>query len=253
MSKQFLLNSLLVSFLATIVFFSCKKNELSEFQNIDTIVLSGTVRLCNNAPAGEFVHIKVYDIANRVVATTFTNAESQFSIKTNIKPAKILISYISGEQKTIKNITSLNLGVITLNCANKTESDNQYIIDGDGFNNLNVSFSEEWFYADTLGINTDIYYMNMNNDYYPMNSSLNFSIANSTSVWGTGQQAIFGMYITIESGAGAKYYVPDSGTTVITNNTATEIRGTFSGVVKNRETNTLANISNGKFRARKIQ
>ncbi|MCU0440125.1 MAG: hypothetical protein MUC49_19730 [Raineya sp.] len=253
MLKQTLLKSLFVSFLAIIVFSSCKKNELSEFQSSKSIVISGVVKLCNNTPVGAFTHIKAYDIADRVVATTFTNSESQFSITTSVRPVKIVITHISGEQKTIKNITSLNLGVITLNCVVNTNENNQYTINGDGFDNLNVSSSEDLLYADTLGINTDIYYVNMNNNYYPMNSVLNFSIANPTSIWGTRQHVTLGMYITIENGADAKYYVPVSGETIITNNTATEIQGIFSGVVKNRETNVLANISNGKFRARKIQ
>ena len=49
----------------------------------------------------------------------------------------------------------------------------------------------------------------------------------------------------------SKIYRPVSGITVITSNTAREVQGTYSGVVRNTQTNVTATITAGKFRARK--
>ncbi|MCU0440126.1 MAG: carboxypeptidase-like regulatory domain-containing protein [Raineya sp.] len=214
------------------------------FQN--AVVVSGTVNLCNNTPAGEFAHIKVYDANNNYVLGTFTNVSSQFSFVSCGLPAKIIISNISGEEQTITNLVSGNLGTITLNCSN-ANNDNEYFINGDGFNNLKVVYTDA--NLPVVSDSSAVYFLGTYTP--PMYSNHVFSTTSTT--WGVVSldQLKIGMNIQVASSGTQKAYEPVSGQTVITSNTATEIRGTFSGVVKNKQTNALASIYNGKFRAKK--
>lgn len=213
------------------------------FQN--AVVISGTVNLCNNTPAGEFAHVKAYDANNKYIFGTFTDVNSKFSLVSCGMPAKIIISNISGEEQTITNLVSGNLGTITLNCSN-ANNDNEYFINGDGFNNLKVVYTDA--NLPTVSDST-VYFLSTYTA--PMYNNHVFSATSTT--WGSAviYQSKLGMNIQVESSGIQKSYEPVSGTTVVTSNTATEIKGTFSGIVKNKQTNVLASIYNGKFRARK--
>lgn len=218
----------------------------SLFQTLTPVTISGTVNLCNNTPVGEYAHIKAYDVSNNYIWGAFTDANSQFSIVSCTMPAKIVISNISGEQQTITNLISGNLGTITLNCSN-ANNDNEYFINGDGYNNLRVVYTDA--NLPMVSDSSAVYFLSTYTP--PMYSNHVFSSTSTT--WGVTSidQLKIGMNIQVASSGIQKSYEPVSGQTVITSNTATEIRGTFSGVVKNKQTNALASIYNGKFKARK--
>jgi len=221
----------------------------------DAKTFTGKVYLCNNTPAGELIQVRAYNIDNIYLGGTSTNTNSEFTMVTCGAISKLLITHISGESKILINPSQGNLGNIILECPN-VPFDNEFTINGDGFNNLKIVDPnlDLPIVSDSTGFDyyrVDRWISSVNYKFVFKNSNVNndWGIDTNTYWWG-----ITGLTLTIResnSNNNYKFYNPVSGTTVITSNTATEIQGTYSGVVKNTQTNELATISNGRFRARK--
>ncbi len=222
--------------------------DVSSFsQNFITVM--GNVNNCNNTSTGEFASFTAFNLNDQYLWSGFTNASGQILFPTCQIPSKIVISHISGETQTITNIVSPNLGTITLNCLN-ADNDNEYIINGDGFNNLKIVDTNpvlpRVYVRDSLVANQMVTLYTIND--FPNPNPHTFS--NTNIVWGVPMIPPYtiGASIYFQGGGTTKYYAPVSGQTTITSETATEVKGTYSGVVKNMQTNALANIYNGKFR-----
>ncbi len=228
--------------------------------NVSTLIsnptiISGNVNQCNNTPVGEYGFIRAYDSNDNFLYSTTTNSNSQFNLRFCQVPAKILFSTFSGEYKILTNVTAGNLGTVTLNCANP-ENDNEYTLNGDGFNNfqfrntgINLPYVFSTFAVREIrdSLNDFVY-----THYFLSPSNLTWGQDYTVNEPGYGMYPILiGLYVNTSSSGTQKRYQPVSGQTVITSNTATEIKGTFSGIIKNTQTNALVSVSNGKFRARK--
>ncbi len=211
-----------------------------------SLSITGNINLCNGTSAQDLAYISFYDINNSWIGFGYTNNIGAFTSVLCRQPSRIEIRHASGEKKAITTITSNNLGTITLDCNNNV-NDNEYIIDGDGFSNQKVVFE-----GNPLPLARDsVGFYNVYLQQLVGGASLLMPNTGTTTSWGNIVYPSSPSYLTGLSIFLTRSYRPVSGTTVITSNTATEIRGTYSGVVRNTQTNVTANITSGKFRARK--
>ena len=217
-----------------------------------TFTITGNINLCNGTSAQDLAYIYFYDANNYWIGYAPTDNTGAFSAILCSQPSSVEIRHVFGEKKTITNITSNNLGTITLDCANKV-NENEYIIDGDGFSNQTIIYNGSGLpYASELQ-GQQYYNIRMGIDSSTYSANLIVPITGTSVSWGSPILSDSDSFtgLSIQYMIRNKYYLPVSGTTVITSNTATEIQGTYSGVVRNNQTNVTATITGGKFRARK--
>lgn len=138
----------------------------------------------------------------------------------------------------IGTASTYDVGTLTL-CGNTSgiTQDNEFTINGDGFTNQRVVFPSATA-RDSSG--TNLSYLYSSNSLVQIYGTVRKTVA--TDPFGT-SPIRFNIYIQ------NKYYYPVSGTISTTSVTATEIRGTYSGTVRNQSTNATATITNGRFRA----
>ena len=225
--------------------------DVSSFFSSQILAITGNINLCDGTSTQNLAYIYFYDANDYLISRSSTDNTGAFSTLLCGQPFRAEVRHAFGEKKTITNITSNNLGTITLDCVNKV-NDNEYTIDGDGFSNQRIVYNGIFYNGSDLPYASEMqgqqyYNIRMNAD------SLTVPIAGtSANSWGTPVPVYSGLFTGLNIGnLRNKSYTPVSGTTVITNHTATEIQGTYSGVVRNTQTNVTANITAGKFRARK--
>ncbi len=224
--------------------------DISSLFSSQTFTITGNVNLCSGSSASDLAYICFYD-ANNCIGYAYTDNTGAFSAILCSQPSRAEIRHAFGEKKTITNISSLSLGTIMLDCTNKV-NDNEYTIDGDGFSNQKIVFEDSSL---PLARDSAGYYRIYHSE-ISIGATLVIPTSGTTTNWGTiiynnTWNLSTGLNFTSYSQGTTKSYRPVSGTTIITSNTATEIQGTYSGVIRNNQTNVTANITAGKFRARK--
>jgi hypothetical protein len=140
---------------------------------------------------------------------------------------------------TILMASTLNAGVITV-CGNQSNisADNEFIINGDGYVNERVVFSNGSI--STICTNNTLYWASMSND--SDDFSIQVPIANSTI-------ATTSSIFTFSSHFQRYSFISGSATTTTT--TPTYVQGVFSGTYKNVSNNAIITVTKGKFKGRR--
>lgn len=141
----------------------------------------------------------------------------------------------------IGSASTYNVGTMTI-CGNTSGivQDNEFMIDGDGFSNQRVVFPNATARDSS---NTGFSYLNTGTNLAYIQATVRNTV--STDNWTTNFPYLGLSYLQIQG----KGYYPVSGTISTTSVTPTEIIGTYSGTVRNNQTNVTATITNGRFKA----
>jgi hypothetical protein len=144
----------------------------------------------------------------------------------------------------IGTASTYDIGTITL-CGNTSgiAEDNEFTINGDGFVNQRVIYS---YTSDSSNFATPYSEIVSKNALSSLRLTTKKIVA--TDNWLTGTNNRLGFNQLYINSRGTSYF-PVSGTISTTSVTATEIIGTYSGTVRNQDTNATATITNGRFRA----
>jgi hypothetical protein len=196
--------------------------------------------------------------AGVIVAGRFTliDANGNFSITlcssqlgTNVTVSATTLDDFYTTTVAIGTASTYDVGTMTV-CGNTSgiAQDNEFTINGDGFTNQRVVFPSAQIYRDSVIGNTSFHSLSANTSL--ANVSGLFTSVPTISNWvNNAQWNQLGLNFYIYNGANNREYAPVSGITTVTSITPTQIIGTYSGTVRNQQTNATATITNGRFRA----